>query len=410
MSEAGLGRRSPDAHAPGSVAFLFFGELFLIPHLLPIATALARSPSAPRITLFVITTIHEEIIRDAVARLGLAEKITIRRARGFRHFKKGCRDMPDLPPKLLVLALNAPAILRHDVAVVAERTSLWLPRVLRRMGTAFIYNEHGAAPHANFTSVRNRFATRILMPGAGMAQRVRESGHDDAPIELVGYIKRDFIREVSGSGKLPPFKDKRPTVIYVPHWLQSKSSWWTMGEQVLDHFARSTAYNLVVAPHIRLPEVDPEFESRVRAYRRCPNIHIDSGSFRLIDQSYINGADIYLGDGSSQVVEFAENPRPAIFLNPDRVDWRADPRFSHWTMGDVIEDISALDAALAAAPAHHAAYAPVQRAYVERMMGIDDGQSSMRAAAVVQEVIAERRMRRGWARALVRMPGMVVGT
>jgi hypothetical protein len=167
-----------------------------------------------------------------------------------------------------------------------------------------------------------------------------------------------------------------------------------MGEQVLDHFARSKSYNLVVAPHIRLPEVDPEFGMRVRPYRRCPNIHIDAGSFRLIDQSYINGADIYLGDGSSQVVEFAEHPRPAIFLNPDRIDWRADPRFSHWGMGAVIEDIADLGPALAAAPAAQAAYAPIQRAYVERMMGADDERSSARAAAVVLDVIAERQMRR----------------
>lgn len=393
MGEAGFGLwRSHDAQASGSAAFLFFGELFLIPHLLPIATALARTPDAPQITLFVITTIHEEIIRDAVERLGLAEKVRIRRALGFRHFPAGCRDMPDLPPKLLVLALNAAAIMRHDVAVVAERTSLWLPRVTRRMGAHFIYNEHGAAPHANFGTARNRFATRILMPGAGMAQRVRDSGHADAPIELVGYIKRDFIREVSGTGTLPPFKEKRPTVVYVPHWLQDKSSWWAMGEQVLDHFARSKTHNLILAPHIRLPEVDPEFEATIRPYLRCPNIHIDSGSFRLIDQSYINGADIYLGDGSSQVVEFAERPRPVIFLNPNHVDWRTDPRFSHWTMGDVIDDIADLGGALATAPAAHVAYAPIQRAYVERMMGADDGLSSARAAAVVLEVIAERRM------------------
>jgi hypothetical protein len=392
MSEAGFWRwRSTDASAPGSAAFLFFGELFLIPHLLPIATALARTPAPPRITLFVITTVHEEIVREAVVKLGLADRIGIRRARGFRHFPKGCREMPDLPPKLLVLALNAPAILRHEVAVVAERTSLWIPRLLRRMGTAFIYNEHGAAPHANFASLRNRYATRILMPGAGMAQRVRDSGHADAPIELVGYIKRDYIREVSGSGSLPAFAEQRPTVVYVPHWLKQKSSWWAMGEQVLDHFARLKTYNLILAPHIRLPEVDPDFEARVRPFRRCRNIHIDAGSFRLIDQSYINGADIYLGDGSSQVVEFAERPRPVIFLNPDRVDWRNDPRFSHWSMGDVIDDIAALDAALERARAAHAAYAQVQRDYVERMMGTDDHQSSARAAAVILDVIAGRR-------------------
>ena len=380
------------AGSRGSVAFLFLGELFLIPHLLPIAAALARRPAAPRITLFVITSIHEEIIRDALARLGF-DGITIQRASGFRHFPHGCCAMPDLPPKLLTLALNALPVLRHDVAVVAERTSLWLPQIAPGC-TDFVYNEHGAGPHGNFATPRNRAATRILMPGDGMANRVRESGHTDAPIETVGYIKRDYIRTVSGSGTLPPFLETRPTAVYVPHWLRCKSSWWAMGEKVLEHFARSTTHNLVLAPHIRLPEMDERFEERVRPYRRFPNIHIDSGSFRLIDQSYINGADLYLGDGSSQVVEFAERPRPAVFLNPDRIEWGADPRFSHWQMGEVIEDIADLGRALADAPAAHAAFAPLQRAYVARMMGTDDGLASERAADVVLDVMAERRARR----------------
>jgi hypothetical protein len=107
------------------------------------------------------------------------------------------------------------------------------------------------------------------------------------------------------------------------------------------------------------------------------------------------------------VVEFAERPRPAIFLHPDHVDWRADPRFSHWTIGDVIDDIADLDAALAAAPAALERYAPIQRAYVERMMGADDGLSSERAAAVVLEVIAERRMRRGWVSTATHVSEMV---
>ena len=375
----------------GSVAFLFLGELFLIPHLLPIAVALARLPSPPRITLFVITSVHEEILAEALARLGLGD-VAIRRARGFRRLPAGSREMPTLPSKLAILLLNASAVLHHDVAVVAERTSLWLPRLAHR-GAAFVYNEHGAGPHANFASPRNRHAARILMPGVGMAERVRASGHRDAPIATVGYIKRDFLRECRGVEGAPRFAEVRPTVVYVPHWLRCKSSWWAAGEQVLDHFARSPTYNLVLAPHMRLPHVDPDFERRVAPYRGCPNIHVDSGSFSLVDQSYVDAADIYLGDGSSQVLEFAEHPRPAIFLNPDRIAWAADPRFSHWSMGEVVEDVAELDAALARAPLAHSRYAAVQHAYVQRMMGADDGQASKRAAQVVLDVLAERRLR-----------------
>ena len=384
----------------GSVAFLLLGELFLIPHLLPIALALARRPSPPRITLLVITSIHEEIVWEALAHLGI-DNVDVCRARGFRTMPIGCRDTPSLPHKILLLAINAARIMRHDVAVVAERTSLWLPFLIH-FGTAFVYNEHGAGPHANFSAKRNRYAARILMPGAGMAARVHEAGHRDAPIEIVGYIKRDYMRELAGCAAPPPFRDARPTVVYVPHWLAPKSSWWALGEQVLAYFARSATYNLVVAPHLRLLERDPDFERKVQPYLNCPHIHIDATSFRLVDQSYINTADIYLGDGSSQAVEYAARPRPAIFLNPERFDWRGDPRFGHWCMGDVVEDIPALDAALARACSGHAGYAPTQKTYVAHMMGQDDCRASERATDIVLDVLAGRG--RHWTSAVAAMP------
>lgn len=378
-----------------SVGFLFLGELHLIPHLFPIAAALARRADAPAITLHVATSVHEEILVDAVARLGL-DGIAVARVRGFVDAPPGMRETPRLPSKPLVLARNARRFLRHDVVVVAERTSLWLPRVARRLGmgrrTRFVYNEHGAAPHANFADPRNREAARILMPSEGMAARVRAAGHADAPIAVVGYVKPDYVRALvapGGSVALPAFPERRPVVVYVPHWKRDKSSWWGMGEAVLDWFAHQDRYNLIVAPHVRLPRFDPEFERRVAPYRDMPHIAVDATSYRLIDQSYVAAADIYLGDGSSQVVEFAAlSPRPVVILNPDRHPWADDPRFSHWTMGDVIEDVTALGPALDAAAARHPAYADVQRRYVEAMMGVDDGRASERAAAEVAALLA----------------------
>ncbi len=375
----------------GSVIFLFLGELFLIPHLLPIAIALARSPRAPKITLLVMTSVHEEIVMEMTC--GLTD-VVIRRARGFRSLPAGSRETPRLPWKPLVLLRNGWEILHHDVAVVAERTSLWLPRVARRRGAAFIYNEHGAGPHANFASGRNRYAARILVPAEGMAERVRASGHPDAPIEIVGYVKHDFIQAIAAKRRLPAFAERRPTVVYVPHWLREKSSWWEMGEEVLAYFAQSTRYNLILAPHIRLPKLDPHFESRVARFRDCPNIHIDTRSFSLVDQSYIDNADIYVGDGSSQVVEYAERPRPAIFFNPRRIDWASDARFSHWSMGDVISHVSDLEAALAASGLVHKRYAPIQSAYVKRMMGTHLGDISGLAADVVLNAVSAQLLRK----------------
>jgi hypothetical protein len=205
----------PESGQGGSVAFLFLGELFLIPHLLPIAVALAQRPNPPRITLFVISSVHEEIVAAALAKLKITG-VALRRASGFRRFPAGMRETPELPWKPQILLRNAWSILRHDVAVVAERTSLWLPQLARKRGTAFVYNEHGAGPHANFKSRRNRAASWIMMPGEGMEERFRACGHEDAQVAVVGYIKRDFIRDISGSGSPPRFPESRPTVGLCP--------------------------------------------------------------------------------------------------------------------------------------------------------------------------------------------------
>ena len=142
---------------------------------------------------------------------------------------------------------------------------------------------------------------------------------------------------------------------------------------------------------MRVPKFDPEFEARVARYRTVPNIHVDTTSFNLIDQTYIKGADLYLGDGSSQVVEFVEQPRPVVLLDPDRIAWEEDPRFSHWGLGQVVASVADLDRALTEAPGIHHRFASDQRRYVERMMGADDGLASERAADVTIAVAARAR-------------------
>ena len=65
--------------------------------------------------------------------------------------------------------------------------------------------------------------------------------------------------------------------------------------------------------------------------------------------TYTQAADVYIGDASSQVYEFIRKPRPCIFLNLDRIDWRSNPAYAHWNLGQVIESIDDLPAALARA-------------------------------------------------------------
>ncbi|HEX8421412.1 MAG TPA: hypothetical protein VF638_15495, partial [Sphingomonas sp.] len=66
----------------GRVAFLFLGETLLIPHLYPIAEALARRSNVA-IALWVGTSVHEKLLNGWIATLG-DRRPTIRRAPGFR--------------------------------------------------------------------------------------------------------------------------------------------------------------------------------------------------------------------------------------------------------------------------------------------------------------------------------------
>ena len=61
---------------------------------------------------------------------------------------------------------------------------------------------------------------------------------------------------------------------------------------------------------------------------------IDLGSERSLDMTYSRAADIYAGDVSSQVYEFLDRPKPCVFLNAHGIEWRDNPNFPNWDLGD----------------------------------------------------------------------------
>jgi hypothetical protein len=119
-----------------------------------------------------------------------------------------------------------------------------------------------------------------------------------------------------------------------------------------------------------------------------PNVHTDLDGFAMVDGSYTRAADLYLGDTSSQVIEFLARPRPAVFLNPRAVAWRDDPAYAQWACGQVVERLDDLLPALAAAPARQPGFAPVQAAFAADSLGRTDGMAPARAAAAILDFLA----------------------
>ncbi|HEU4968519.1 hypothetical protein [Sphingomonas sp.] len=263
-------------------------------------------------------------------------------------------------PKLAVLFGNLGYFGGFDALVVPERTTLLLRPWLRR--PKLVWTRHGAGDRARGFERDIRKFDFVLMAGDKIERRLLEQGLIRPGHYVTGvYAKLDLVR---CKPHRPLFGNGRPTILYAPHFWRSLSSWPLVGRQVLDFFAASDRYNLIFAPHIRLfyPPTPRKYRA-FAAFEGLPHVRIDLGSTASADMSYTLGADLYLGDVSSQVAEFLVRPRPCLFLNPRRTEWRGDPDYRFWELGPVIESAAELGEGIERAFATHADYRAEQAAY-----------------------------------------------
>jgi hypothetical protein len=374
-----------------NIGFLFNHDAtHQMPHTIPVAAALARRGVAVQ-----VLTSSPEQREVAVALLGDAP---------VRHVSLALSPWAQAADHVLrhVAPFRRIAILRRnlglfaqlDALVVPETTSTLLKTRFGLNGLKLIYLPHGAGDGAaGFQPVTRRFDF-VLLSGPKVRDRMLAAGligPDNHAI--VGYPKFDL-----AAAPTPAlFANDRPTVLYNPHFNPYLSSWYGPGRAVLRWFAAQDRFNLIFAPHVML------FRRRVhttlihrrigappavpRALRAHPNILVDTGSRRSIDMSYVRAADIYLGDVSSQIYEWIATPRPAIFLNTHKSGWQNAPDYRHWALGEVIDDVAALPAALDRAMADPTAYAARQRQAMAETFSLTDRPAAERAAAAILQFL-----------------------
>lgn len=284
-----------------------------------------------------------------------------------------------------------------DMLVVPDKTSLLLKRWLGANCPLMVHTFHGAGDRAGgFKGIEGfdfcllpgrKYETRML--AEGRIRRERSA--------VVGYAKLDRYRNAP-QPKL--FDNARPTVLYTPHFDPGLSSWYGWGKEILDYFAKTSAFNLIFAPHVLLfrrrwhistegglPRLTPPVPDFVRG---VPHILVDTGSAASVDMTYTRAADIYLGDMSSQVYEFLYRPRPCIFLNRSGAAWREDENFRCWKTGDVVDSVDALPAALEAARTAPDRYRAVQEREFAEAFDLADTPSAVRAADALAGFLAAK--------------------
>jgi hypothetical protein len=353
------------------VAFLAITEAHQFLHWLPAALRLGREPGI-EVTVLGTTDAGLEFIRsyDPDGLLKLQRLWTLGRA---------ANGLFDIPARLGTLLLNLPTILRFPFIVTTETTSGKLKR-LPGFRPRLIHLKHGAGDREGSYNPKHALADLTLVNGPKDKERLIARGlATEENCVVVGYAKFELVRE---PGTI--FADPKPIALYNPHFDANLSSWFAHGADVVRTMERISGWNFVVAPHVKLAD-GPDVRSSAE------NVLIDRGSTRSIDMSYTEAAHVYIGDVSSQVYEFLRRPRPCIFLNLDRIEWRSNENYLHWNLGQVIESVEDLGPALTRADELQPQFEPLQRELVERSLDPSPVPASERQARAILDFIARTR-------------------
>jgi hypothetical protein len=387
------------------IAFLFnHDQVHQVAHGLPVAIALARAGTGaeillcsanPRITSE-LRALAGELIGSSLELIEL--KLSSRSSR-FIDTVAG-RAIPSA--KLLLYRDNLDFFRSLDVLVVPEKTSLVLKDQFGLDRLKIVHTRHGAGDRAiGFDKASARF-DHVLAAGPKIRDRlIAEAGVAPERISMVGYPKFDMF----APGAPRRQQDERPVVIYNPHVAPHLSSWYKKGRAILGWFAANPAYRLIFAPHIMLFErrvvvtIQPPRIARPgpspREFALADNIEVDTCSRALTTMEYLNRADIYLGDVSSQVYEFLAEPRPCLFFNAHGIEWEQDPNFAHWRTGKVVSDLCGLEQALATASQDHdQSYRAIQEELFRYTFDFNDKPASVRAAQAIAAVASDSSIER----------------
>lgn len=287
-----------------------------------------------------------------------------------------------------------------DLVVSTERTCLRVRRRLGAAGPRFAYVPHGSGDrNVAYHPELAQFDLMLLSGPKLVDEMVRHGITTADQCRVIGYPKFDTI---DPAVRKRFFDNDRPVFLYNPHFDPHLSSWYGMGEAVMDFFLAHRDYNLIVAPHVmlfrkrlhysleyRTAKLRPDIADRFRA---ADNILIDVDGPNLFDMSYTMAADVYIGDVSSQVYEFLLHRGACYFLDPNGkpADGVAE-RYEFWRNGEVLYG----SAELAERIPHWRESAALHRAEQDRLfaytMDHRRGETSVARGAAALEAFVEGR-------------------
>jgi CDP-glycerol glycerophosphotransferase (TagB/SpsB family) len=318
------------------IAFLILDNIHHIPHLAPIAFEMSKSYEY-QCTIYIQP--HGRQLLNKIAVCYPSHRCEIKLlAPSYWDRLKGA------PKKYIyysgyIIEKHANNFLGYDALVSAD---IDLQSLIQKTQTKdkrplFCLCHHGAGDRSHYFNALIINYDFVLLPNEKYRARFAESDYwQKDKFAVIGYPKFDVFPEK----KHHFFQNSNPTIIYNPHFNSDFSSWEKWGIDILEFFYHNQNYNFIFAPHCILFRRKLNSRKFPQKFRYARHMHIDLGSELSADMTYINSADIYLGDVSSQIYEFIRKPRPCIFLNAHGINWKKDKNYQFWHFGTVINELS----------------------------------------------------------------------
>ena len=359
------------------LGFFLISHKAHVHHTVPVACEVSMD-SRFSVTIFVSTQKIKEIVKS-IFLLYPGHKCTILFLKTSKFYTITRAIKGRLYPGLnSILKFNLEELFTYDALITPHPyLSIVLDRDKEKK-LKYILLTHGSGDSPISYDVEKSRYDLLLLGGREVCETAIANGLGNADkIKLVGYAKFDIVKRRDKENKVL-FKNDKPVIVYAPSYLKNYSSWYKWGEQILDYFSRQDKYNLIFAPHVKVFQ-SKSSEKLEKKYADFNNILIDTGSDSLIDMTYTQNSDLFMGDVSSQGYEFLYHPRPCVFLNPYHLDWKKE-KILMWQLGEIVDDISQLDSKLDMAFANHAQYAEKQKEAFVNRFSLTDIPSGKRAA------------------------------
>lgn len=315
------------------------------------------------------------------------------------------RRLLNVPPhlramqRLRLLGSLKVQVLRHNRALLSGYDAIVTPtdharfiRPLLDPLPRMIYVNHGIGGRAASYSDKYLGFDFVLVAGANDERRLLEQRRVRPGRYVVpGYPKFEAARRLADAAPRL-FDNDSPVVLFNPHSKRSLRSWEKFARPLIDHAAKTGEFNLIVAPHAKLFGRRPRSEWRKWEALAVPGrLIVDLGGPRSLDMSYAHAADIYAGDVSSQLYEFLTEPKPCVFLNAHGMNWKGNPDFPNWDLGDVADTPEEAIDAIRNARARHPLYAERQRERMDEVVDRSPGAAKRGANAILTFLAEPRR-------------------